>query len=188
MQAITFSRVHHFTPIHQQVTRGPWIHCFTRWKNCLYPDSKVHGASMGSDRTQVGPMLVTRTLLSGYMFNWLQSSVGLDFMATFARLLLLKVLPTLNVSIPISLWQIFDYGNEFRCKWPMKHRHNIENRFSIWMIRTSITEADISIYEKHWSYSCICLCIIFERPQLRIHIVIARSMAFWVFLSTTFSH
>ena len=29
------------------------------------PDSKVHGANIGTDRTQVGPMLATRTLLSG---------------------------------------------------------------------------------------------------------------------------
>ena len=37
------------------------------------PDSKVHGANMGpiwADRTQVGPMLASWTLLSGYCFRY----------------------------------------------------------------------------------------------------------------------
>ena len=66
-----------------------------------YPDSKVHGANMGpsgADRTQVGPMLASWTLISGYLeldfrFQELSFDVTIYILETihqhiFARIIL----------------------------------------------------------------------------------------------------
>ena len=49
-------------------------------RNKMIPDSKFHGANMGpsgAERTQVGPMLVPWTLLSGiYVLSWITNLVA----------------------------------------------------------------------------------------------------------------
>ena len=49
-----------------------WLHSVVSC-GCIYsltfPDSQVHGANMGPVRTQVGPMLASWTLLSGFASN-----------------------------------------------------------------------------------------------------------------------
>ena len=50
------------------------------------PDSNVHGSNKGpiwTDRTQVGPMLVLWTLLSGMLMRWLHCTLGYCFWGGF---------------------------------------------------------------------------------------------------------